>query len=119
MHTQISDLSSENLDVIKNTLSTLKTELKNASLIPLAVDLGILDHLRSILSKTSSFSKSCIVGNALNILHLIANDFKGSQAIAKDGKLLNLIVEMLRTQMDLEEICADILNLLSVVPHGV
>ncbi|KAG5680180.1 hypothetical protein PVAND_009705 [Polypedilum vanderplanki] len=113
----IKSLSSDNLDLIKNSLITLENELKNTTKIPSAIGFGTVNKLSQILFKASSFAKDGIMENALKILNFIAKDFKGSQAIAKDEKLLKIILEYMRTQKDLEELCAEIFQSLTSVPH--
>jgi hypothetical protein len=87
----------------------------NAPQVVCAIDLGIIEKLHAILSNNEGH---CSMESALNVLHFIANDFKGSQCIARNGDLLTLLVKHMKTRPDLEGQCADIFSSLSAVPLG-
>lgn len=110
---QIEKLSIDDLDVIERSLIRLNNELKNASKIPSALKLGIIERLYAILNQIKSFAKPIIVPYSLEILNCIALDFHGAFNIATNEELVKLIFNLMRSYSELTSICCEILLTLS------
>lgn len=91
----------------------LNYELINASKIPSALKIGIIERLHAILTQVKSLSKPTIVPFALQILNCIAFDFHGALKIARNEELVKLIFNLLRSYKDLIAICSEILLTMS------
>lgn len=114
---QIRNLSCDDFNVVEISLEHLESELKKFMNISHVLKNDIVEKVSIIIDQNAS-TRPKIVQNSLKILKLLANDFKVSLNIVKKSMLMGHIFELMKTQKDLEEKCAEVLFSLSEFPIG-
>lgn len=100
--------------MIAISLEQLNNEMKNLSIVPLAIRLGIIQKLYAILTEISSFTNPIIMPCALELLKTISMDYCGACAIVKNDEIMKLVFKLMRSQKDLSEICCEVVHTISL-----
>lgn len=66
-----------------------------------------------------SLSNPKIFSFAFNILNLIARNFFGSIKIAENDEIMEKILEIMKSKVDMEDTCLEILQTMSENPSGI